>query len=268
MSTSVQRKYNVKILGNQQAARTLVFGHGFGTDQSVFLPLLYHFEKDFRIVLYDNMGSAYTNADYYDPVRYNSLYAYVTDLIEILDGLQLKEVIFVGHSVSGMIGLLASIKRPDLFERLIVLAANACYLNDQVAGYKGGFDQQSLDDLFAMMKNNYHAWASGFAALAMSNPDHPQLADKFAGWLSALRPDIALMVAKVIFQSDYRDQLEKVNKPVLVIQSNDDIAVPVEAARFLHEHIRGSCFLLINATGHLPHVSASDEVVQAIKSFI
>lgn len=268
MSVSPKVKNIVHITGNLDADKTIVFGHGFGTDQSAFQQLMPAYKKDYRIVLYDNIGGGSTQPNLFDPVRYNSLHAYASDLIAVLDEAQLKDVIFVGHSASGMIGLLASIKRPELFSKLILLAASARYLNDDAAGYIGGFSQTALDDLYVMMKNNYQAWASGFAALAMANPENPELAAQFAGSLNALRPDIALMAAKVIFQSDYRDQLEKVSVPVLIIQSNDDIAVPLQASEYLHKNIKESKYLVVHATGHLPHVSAPEEIINAINSFI
>lgn len=268
MISSTKIKNNVHIVGNGNADKTIVFGNGFGTDQNAFQQMLPVYGENYRIVLYDNIGGGNADPSVYDPVRYNSLHAYASDLIAILEEHELKNVIFIGHSVSGTIGLLASIKRPELFEKLILLAASSRYLNDETTGYIGGFDQQSLDELYSMMKNNYHAWASGFAALAMSNPENPMLAAKFAGTLEALRPDIALMVAKVIFQSDYREELEKVNHPVLVVQSRDDIAVPMEASEYLHENIKGSKYLVVNATGHLPHVSAPVEIINAINTFI
>jgi sigma-B regulation protein RsbQ len=268
MTVVSHSKNNVNILGNLNATQTIVFGNGFGTDQTAFHQVIPAFIDDYEILMYDNIGGGNTDTSSFDPVRYNSILAYSIDLISILDEHDLKDVIFIGHSVSGMIGLLASIKRPELFDRIILLAASARYLNDADNDYIGGFDQQSLDDLYAMMKNSYHAWASGFASMVMSNPDNPALAAKFAGTLEALRPDIALMVAKVIFQSDYRRELEKVTRPVLVVQSQDDIAVPMAAAEFLHENIKGSEYEIIDARGHLPHVSAPDAVIKAIRSFI
>src|ERR1700748_1387039 len=268
MNSVSKSKHNVTITGNHEAEKTIVFGNGFGTDQTAFQQITPAFKDNYRILMYDNIGAGTTDAAAFDPVRYNSIHAYASDLISILDEYGLKNVIYIGHSVSGMIGLLASVTRPELFERLILLAASARYLNDADEAYTGGFDQQTLDDLCTTMKNNYHAWASGFASMVMSNPDHPHLAEKFAGTLEALRPDIALIVAKVIFQSDHRRELAKVKHPVLIVQTKDDVAVPMEASEYLHQHINGSSYKVINAIGHLPHVSAPDEVIEAIRSFI
>jgi sigma-B regulation protein RsbQ len=196
------------------------------------------------------------------------LNGYVTDLLDIFAYLDLKEVIYVGHSVSGMIGLLASLRNPEYFSKLVLLGANARYLNDDASGYVGGFNQEALDGLYAAMSSNYYAWASGFSSLAMNNPDRPQLATTFAATLSAIRPDIALAVAKVIFESDYREELPKVTKPVLIVQSSEDIAVPAAAAEYLHAHIAGSTLVNINSKGHFPQMSAPGEVVTVMQQFI
>jgi sigma-B regulation protein RsbQ len=267
-SLSAKAKNNVTITGNLNAGTTIVLGEGFGTDQSAFRQIIPAFEKDYKLLLYDNVGGGHSELSAFDPDRYHSLQAFASDLIALLDECKESKVIFVGHSVSGMIGLLASIKRPELFQKLILLAASPRYLNDNDEQYIGGFDQQTLDDLYAMMKNNYHAWASGFADMVMSNPERPQLAERFGKTLGALRPDIALMIAKVIFQSDYRKELEKVNHPVLVVQCQEDVAVPRETSEYLHRQIKNSSYQLIGATGHLPDVSAPDEVSKAILSFI
>jgi len=164
--------------------------------------------------------------------------------------------------------VLTAIRRPELFDRLVLLAASPRYLNDTYDGYTGGFDQPTLDNLYAAMSNSYQAWASGFAAMVAANPDQPELARNFSATLQSLRPDIALMVARVIFQSDYRRELGQLDKPVLIVQSQEDIAVPMEVADYLHKHIKNSKLAVVNATGHLPHVSAPQEITDVIKSFI
>ncbi len=264
----VVQRNNVKIYGNDEASQTMIFGHGFGVDQTSFAQVVQFFGKDYRIILYDNVGGGYAAPDAYSPARYSTLNGYAADLGDICEYLGLREVIFVGHSVSGMIGMLASIRNPEYFSKLIFLGANSRYLNDPETGYIGGFDVADLEGLYEAMRTNYYAWASGFSALTMNNPDRPQLAASFAETLSAIRPDIALAVARAIFESDYRADLSKVTKPVLIVQSNEDIAVPAAAAEYLHAHIPGSRLVNINSKGHHPHMSAPGEVVNAIQSFV
>lgn len=264
----VIQRNNITVYGNENATQTILFGHGFGTDQTSFRQLVQFFGKDYRVILYDNVGGGKADPAAYSPSRYSALNGYVADLCDICAYLQLKDVIYVGHSVSGMIGLLASIRNPEYFGKLVFLGANARYLNDDAAGYTGGFTQEALNALYEAMSGNYYAWASGFSSLVMNNPDRPQLAATFAATLSAIRPDIALAVARVIFESDHRADLPKATKPVLIVQSSEDIAVPATAAEYLHAHIPGSRLVNINSKGHYPHMSAPGEVVNALQQFI
>lgn len=268
MALQITRKNNINIVGNEAAARTLVFGHGFGIDQTSFKDVVAPFEKDYRIVLYDNVGGGKSDIQAYHPDRYKTLQGYVQDLGDIFRFLELKDAIFIGHSVSGMVGLLTAIQHPDYFSRLVLLGASPRYLNDAAAGYIGGFEQADLDAIYEAMHTNYQAWANGFSALAMGNPDRPQLAQVFAQGLSDLRPDIALQVAKAIFESDHREALPKVTIPVLVVQSMDDIAIPETVINYLLKHLSDSQLVKVNAKGHFPHLSAPEEVVAAIRQFI
>lgn len=180
--------------------------------------------------------------------------------------LKLTQCIMVGHSVSGMVSLLAALVKPQYFNKLIFIGASPRYLNDN--GYVGGFEQSDLDAIYAAMSSNYYAWASGFAPLVMGNPDQPELATEYAKTLSAIRPDIAQTVARVIFQSDHRAELPKLKIPTVILQANNDIAVPPEVGEYMVAKIPNSQLISISATGHLPHLSAPDIVTSAIASCI
>lgn len=266
MKQTTMNKNNVKVSGNTDSGSTLVFGHGFGTDQNGWKAVTPAFENDHRIVVYDNVGGGASDPAAFSPNKYDTLRTYADDLIDICDALELKDVIMVGHSVSGMISLLAALKRPDLFAKLILVGASPRYLND--TDYVGGFDQATLDAFYAQMATNYFAWVSGFAPAAMANADNPALAQSFADTLKAIRPDIAQSVARVIFQSDHRSDVPRLDKETLIVQTQNDIAVPMEVAEYLHSHIKKSTLKVVNAEGHFPHISAPQEVVAAIKTFI
>ncbi len=244
----------------------MIFAHGFGTDQSAWQQVVSAFEKDHRIVLYDNVGAGKSDPGAFSPNKYDNLTSYADDLVDICNELQIADAVMVGHSVSGMISVLASIKQPALFSKLILVGASPRYLND--SGYNGGFSQEALDGLFQAMANNYFAWVSGFAPAAMANAGRPQLAESFAATLTAIRPDIAQSVSRVIFQSDYRHELGKVAKQTLLLQTKQDIAVPMDVAMYLNNNIKGSTLKVIDAEGHFPHISAAHEVVREIQNFI
>lgn len=262
------RKNNVTITGNTGAAKTIVFGHGFGIDQTSFAQLQAYFENDYRIILYDNVGGGRADINAYSPMRYHTLLGYVADLTNLFQYLDVKESLFVGHSVSGMIGMLTAIKQPSFFDKLVLLGGSPRYLNDEAAGYVGGFTPADLAGLYEAMRTNYQAWASGFSALAMAQPDRPELAAAFAGSLQDIRPDIALAVAKAIFESDHRADLPKNPVHTLIVQTANDIAVPTVVGDYLHRHIPHSELVQVNTHGHFPHMSAPAEVYQAMAGFI
>lgn len=264
----VPARNNINVIGNAAASKTMVFGHGFGTDQTSFSEVCKYFSDDYRIVLYDNVGGGKSAMEAFSPQRYQHLNGYVADLIEIFEYLNLKDVYYVGHSVNGMVSLLCSIERPEFFSKLVLLGASPRYINDPENSYTGGFNQQDLEQLYQAMSSNYYSWASGFSRMAMGNEDRPQLAEKFAGTLSAIRPDIAQFVAKAIFQSDHREDLSKTKTPVLVVQTSHDVAVPEVVGQYLHKHIKNSSYSQVNTEGHFPHMSAPKEVADAVKSFI
>lgn len=268
MNTAIQTKNNVSIEGNPDAEQTIVFAHGFGTDQTAWKNVKIAFESDYRLVLFDNVGAGKADPDAYSPNKYSTLNTYADDLLAILEALNLFDVTVVAHSVSSMITLLAAVKAPERFSKLVFIGASPKYINDENSDYTGGFTQPALNSMYEAMTTNYYAWASGFSAVAMGNPDVPELGEEFAKTLASIRPDIALSVAKVIFESDVRDQLPNLDKQVLLVQSHEDIAVPPAVANYLNENISGSTLKYVQATGHFPHISAPQEIINVVKAFL
>ncbi|EJO69425.1 putative sigma factor SigB regulation protein rsbQ [Leptospira kirschneri str. 200803703] len=255
--------HNLKIIGS--GMETIVFSHGFGCDQSTWNKLIPNLKDHYKLILFDTIGSGKTDTSLFSADRYSNLYSYAEDLVLLMDELKIRNSLYVGHSVSGMIGLIASIRRPELFSKLTFISASPRYLND--TNYKGGFEQTDLDQLFAAMETNFFSWAGGFAPLVMGNPDRPELAQSFAESLREIRPDIGLTVSRTIFQSDHRKDLNQCKRPVLILQPSSDIAVPIEVGKYLSEKIPQAIFKSIPATGHLPHFSSPESVLQEIKSF-
>jgi sigma-B regulation protein RsbQ len=262
MPSKVFKRNNVEVLG--QGEQTIIFAHGFGSDQTAWRHQVAAFQSHYRIVLFDHVGAGKSDMTAYSPRRYSSLYSYAEDLLELCAELNLSQSILVGHSVSGMVSLLAALVDPSRFKQLIFVGASPRYVNDAATNYIGGFEQSDLDALYEAMSSNYYAWVSGFAPIAMGNPDRPELATEFANTLSAIRPDIAQAVARVIFQSDHRTELHRLTIPTTILQSNNDIAVPLVVGDYLAQHIPNSNLININAQGHFPHISAPEVVTQTI----
>lgn len=258
---------HVRVVGT--GAKALLLAHGFGTDQTAWR----HIEaallpaNTYRLVLFDHMGAGQSDLKAYSPHRYRSLHSYANDLLEILDALEIDRVYYVGHSMGCIIGLLAALSDPARFARMIFVGASPRYLNDS-DGYQGGFEQRDIDAIYAAMTTHYQAWASGFAGLAMGNRERPELAAEFAATLSATRPDIALGMARVIFQSDHRADVPLLTVPTLIVQAQQDIAVPRAVGEYLAARLPRGEFCMIDAQGHLPHISAPDQVLAALHSFL
>ncbi len=264
MVRSVLARNNVRVVGT--GPKTIVLSHGFGTDQTAWRHQEPVLAQTHRVVLFDHVGAGGSDLGAYSPRRYRSLHSFADDLLEILAELEVRDAVYISHSMGGMIGLLAALLEPERFARMIFITASPRYLND--AGYHGGFEQGDVDALYAAMTTNYQLWASGFAGLAMANSDRPELTQEFAGTLSALRPDIAVAMSRLVFQSDHRADLPQLTVPSLIVQSNNDIAVPPEVGAYLAQHIPQAELKVIAAQGHLPHLSTPQAVLQAIVSFL
>lgn len=245
----------------------MVFAHGFGCDQNMWRFVTPAFEDDYRLILFDFVGSGRSDIAAYDPVRYGSLDGYATDLIEVCDSLDLKEVIFVGHSVSAMIGVLASIRRPDLFSRLIMVSPSPCYINDP-PDYVGGFERADIAGLLDMMEKNYIGWSSFLAPVVMKNADRPELAAELEESFCSTDPKIARVFAEATFYSDNRRDLEKVTVPSLIMQCSDDAIAPYSVGEYLDRTLPDSTLRVMEANGHCPHVSHPNETIRIIKDFL
>jgi sigma-B regulation protein RsbQ len=240
--------------------------HGFGSDQTAWRHQVAALAPRHRIVRFDHLGCGGSDARHYSPLRYTTLAPYAEDVLRIYDALALTESVFVGHSAAAMIGILAASARPAAFAGLITVGASPRYLND--GDYVGGFSRADLDALYAAMAADYLAWANGFAPVVMSNRERPDLGREFARTLTALRPDVAQSVARTIFEADLRAQLPQLRAPVLAIQSRDDPFVPQPVAAYLAARIPRCRLQIVDAQGHLPHLSAPESVTEAICSFV
>ncbi|WP_432708279.1 alpha/beta fold hydrolase [Pedobacter sp.] len=255
---------NVRVIG--QGQQTLMFAHGFGNDQNSFNAIIPPFEEDYKIVLFDYVGAGQSDLSAYDEQRYRTLHGFAMDVIEICHALNLHDVIFIGHSVSSMIGVLAAEQEPSIFQKLIFIGPSPRYINEE--GYHGGIDLNDLEDLLAVMDSNYLGWSSTMAPAIIGNPDRPELGQRLTASFQAAEPGIAKNFAKVTFYSDYRDKLPLLKVPSLTIQGQDDVITSVRVAQYVHQHTPGNQLVILDSSGHCPHLSDPEAVISAIKNFI
>lgn len=261
---SVLRRNNVRVLG--RGSSPLMFAHGYGCDQNMWRLVTPAFEAQYRIVLFDHVGSGQSDLSTYDPVRYSALQGYADDVLEICAALDLNHGVFVGHSVSAMIGILAALKEPDRFDRLILVGPSPRYIDD--AGYVGGFSEVDIQELLAFQEANYLGWSRNLAPAIMGNPDRPELADELTNSFCRTDPTVAKQFAAVTFLSDNRADLPQLRARALVLQCQEDVIAPVSVGEFVHRTLPDSRLVILNATGHCPHLSAPDQTIAAMASFL
>lgn len=244
----------------------MLFAHGFGCDQSMWRYVAPAFAKDYRIILFDHVGAGDSDLSAYSRAKYGTLEGYADDVLEICRELDLREVIFVGHSVSATIGVLAAIKEPDRFDRLVLVGPSPRYIHD--VDYVGGFTRRDIDGLLELLDSNYMAWSSMLGPTIMGNADRPELGAELTSSFCRTNPEIARHFARVTFLSDNRADLPKLRRPSLILQCSQDVIAPDAVGEYLHSHLADSQLVRMKATGHCPHMSAPEETVAAIRTFL
>ena len=267
VATDVLVRNNVTVGGNPDG-RPMVFAHGFGCDKNMWRFIAPAFEDRFRTVVFDYVGAGGSDLGAYDAERYASLHGYARDVLEICEALELSDVVFVGHSVSAMVGVLAANAEPGRFAALVLVAPSPRYVDDDANGYVGGFKREDIDGLLASLDSNYLGWSSAMAPVIMGNPDRPELGAELTTSFCRTDPEIQKRFARATFLSDNRDDLARVQVPTLVLQCSDDVIAPQAVGEYVHRKLPNSRLVTLDATGHCPNLSAPRETISAIQAFV
>jgi sigma-B regulation protein RsbQ len=265
MDQSILSRNNVKTFGH--GTQPMLFAHGFGCDQNMWRFVAPAFADDYRLVLFDYVGSGKSEVAAYDAERYATLEGYAQDVLDVCHALELDNVIFVGHSVSSVIGVLAANREPDLFDRLILIGPSPRYVND-APNYVGGFERADIDGLLETMEKNYLGWANLLAPAIMKNPDRPELSAELEASFCSTDPVIARRFAEATFFADNRADVAAIRHPSLIMQCAEDIIAPTQVGEYLHRVMPGSTLKLLTATGHCPHMSHPDETIRVIREYL
>lgn len=260
----VLHRNNVRVFG--KGNEPIMFAHGFGCDQNMWRYITPAFENDYKIILFDYVGSGRSDASQYNKEKYSSLQGYAQDILDIIKALNLTGLIFVGHSVSSMIGALAAIAEPEHFDKLVMVGPSPRYIND--TDYIGGFEKRDIESLLETMEKNYIGWANFLAPNIMGNKDRPELGEELAESFCSTDPVIARQFAEVTFFSDNRKDLKKLNIDSLILQCSDDIIAPVDIGYYMEKHTPKSTLRIMKATGHCPHMSAPEETIVLIEQYL
>ncbi len=265
----IRRRNNVTLLGPVEGpARgpAVVLAHGFGCDQNMWRLILPELVRHHRVVLFDYVGSGGSDLSAWDERRYSALDGYARDVVEVCEELDLDRAVFVGHSVSAMVGVLAARSAPERIGSLVMVAPSPRYLDDD--GYHGGFSEEDIEELLASLESNYLGWSAAMAPVIMGNPERPELGQELTNSFCATDPDIARVFARTTFLSDSREDLKSVTVPTLVLECAQDVIAPRQVGAFVHAAIPSSRLVTLDATGHCPQLSAPEATVEAILAFL
>jgi sigma-B regulation protein RsbQ len=265
MNTTVLKRNNVRVTGT--GTTPMVFAHGFGCDQNMWRFVYPAFEKDYKVVLFDYVGSGKSDVGAYNKEKYSDLNGYAEDVIDVCEATGSKGSIFVGHSVSAIIGILASLKEPQYFSKLILVGPSPRYIND-LPDYIGGFERKDIEELLQTMESNYIGWANYLAPAIMKNGERPELSGELAESFCSTDPVIARRFAEATFFSDNRADLRKVKHPSLIMQCSEDIIAPNAVGEYLERELPNSTLRVMKATGHCPHMSAPGETINIIQEYL
>ena len=265
MAVTAVEKLNVSVSGLEDG-QPILFAHGFGCDQNMWRYVAPRFEAEYRVVLFDHVGAGGSDLTAYDPERYSSLDAYAHDVLDICHELELHDVVFVGHSVSAMIGALAAIEEPERFAKLVFVGPSPRYIDDE--GYTGGFGEDDISELLDSLESNYLGWSTAMAPVIMGNADRPELSEELTASFCRTDPEIARRFARVTFLSDNRADLARVATPTLVLQCSNDAIAPVSVGEFVRDSMPDATLVMLDATGHCPNLSAPSETADAIAAFL
>jgi sigma-B regulation protein RsbQ len=264
MANDVLTRNHVKVSG--RGTQPMLFAHGFGCDQNMWRLVTPAFEDDYRIVLFDYVGSGRSDLSAYDAERYATLDGYAQDVLDVVHALDLHDVILVGHSVSSMVAVLAANREPERFERLVLIGPSPRYINDE--GYVGGFERADIEGLLEMMDHNFIGWANFLAPAIMKNPDRPELGEELTSSFCSTDPVVARRFAEATFMSDNRADLGAVRIPSLILQCSEDMVAPLEVGHYLQGRMPASTLRVMEATGHCPHMSHPEETIRLMKEYL
>lgn len=261
----IRSRNNVNVIGRDDAP-VLLMAHGFGCDQNMWRLVVPVLAERYRVVLFDYVGSGGSDLAAWNEERYSSLQGYAADVVDVCRELDLRQAVFVGHSVSAMVGVLAAQAAPERIGALVMVTPSPCYIDDE--GYRGGFSTEDIEELLGSLEANYLGWSSAMAPVIMGNPDRPELGRELTNSFCATDPDIARVFARTTFLTDSREDLKGVSVPTLVLECEQDAIAPREVGAYVHKSIPASRLVTLAATGHCPQLSAPEATSQAMVDFL
>ena len=221
---------------------------------------------NYRVLLFDHVGAGGSDASAYDPARHARLEGYAEDVVELARAAKVEAGVFVGHSVSAMIGVLAARRAPELFADLVLVGPSPRYIDE--GDYVGGFTEPQIEELLDFLASNHLGWSRAMAPMIMGNSERPELAEELTDSFCRADPEIAERFARATFLADNRADLAGVAARTLVLQCKEDVIAPLAVGEYVQRAMPGSTLVVLEATGHCPNLSAPEETIAAIKAFL
>lgn len=261
---TLQQRHRVQCHGS--GATTLLLVHGYGCDQTMWRFLTPMLSDRYRVVSYDLAGCGQADLSAYDVERYATLHGHADDLLQIVQEFGAPRTVVVGHSVAAMIGMLATIRRPELFAGQVMIGPSPCFINDD--DYVGGYNREDIDGLLEFMIADYQAWSAAMGPAIMGAPDRPALALELSNRFRCNSPEIAKHFGRVTFTADHRADVPRSSVPALILQCSDDLIAPREVGEYLHRHLPNSTLAVVDNVGHCPHFSSPGASYDLIDGFL
>jgi sigma-B regulation protein RsbQ len=263
--SNIIKRNNVKVIGNGE--KTLMFAHGFGCDQNMWERLTPYFKDDYRLVLFDYVGSGQSELSAFDRQRYSSINGYAQDIIDVCEALYINEAVFIGHSVSCSAGIVAANLHPEYFSQLVLIGPSPCFLN-LPPDYLGGFDKQDLEELLELMDQNFVGWANYLAPVVAGLSGEGQIAGELSASFCSTDPLVAKTFARTTFFADNRKDFEQNNIPCLLLQHEKDTLAPLNVGEYLNSNTAKSTYRVLDVVGHCAHMSHAELVSETIKKYL
>jgi 3-oxoadipate enol-lactonase len=238
-------------------APALVFANSLGCDLRMWDGVLEHLPQGLRIIRYDKRGHGLSTCPE-GPYFMGDL---VQDAARLLDLLSVKECLFVGLSIGGIIAQGLAAERLDLV-RAMVISNTAAKIGTK----------QMWEDRMAMVREG------GVEALAdatmerwfakLTHAERPELVEAYRNMMTRTPAEGYLGCAAAISETDLWESTARLGLPTLGIAGSEDGSTPPDLVRETTELVKGARFELIRGAGHLPCVEKPAEYARLITGFL
>jgi 3-oxoadipate enol-lactonase len=244
-------------LDGPEGAPVIAFTGSLGTDLTMWRPQSDRLGERFRTLRYDIRGHG---ASEVPPAPY-SMSDLGSDLVELLDRLEIERVMLCGLSIGGMISMWVAAHAPDRVQRLVLCSTSA-----QLGPREGWIERAATvraHGVEAIADTVLARWFTlGFAAA------HPEVIGRMRRQLTATPREGYAGCCEAIADMDLRGDLASIAAPTLVIAAENDPSTPPAHGRLVAELIPGARFEVIAPAAHIATIERPDLTTAMILRFL